>query len=134
VAVCCTLMAAGLLGILLAPMAAPYLWAVLLGLGQNASFPLALMLIMLRGGSVAHTQGLSTLAQSVGYVLAAFAPIAVGALHGATGSWSPALILLVALLVPQLAMGLAAGRNRQLSAGRASDVPRSPAIGDSSPG
>jgi CP family cyanate transporter-like MFS transporter len=81
----CSLIAAGLIGILVAPMSAPYLWAVLLGLGQNAAFPLALMLIVLRGGSVASTEGLSTLAQSVGYGLAAIAPLAVGAIHGLTG-------------------------------------------------
>ncbi len=115
VLVCCLLAAAGLLGILLAPMSAPYLWTVLLGLGQNAAFPLALMLIVMRGGSVATTEGLSTLAQSVGYALAALAPLAVGALHGLTSSWTPALILLLALLVPQLAIGLVAGRDRQLS-------------------
>jgi CP family cyanate transporter-like MFS transporter len=108
--------AAGLAGILVAPMSAPYLWAVLLGLGQNASFPLALMLIVLRGGSLATTEGLSTLTQSVGYAIAAIFPLAVGALHGATGSWTLALILLLALLVPQVAFGLAAGRNRQLVA------------------
>jgi CP family cyanate transporter-like MFS transporter len=112
----CALTAAGLLGILLAPMTAPYLWTVLLGLGQNASFPLALMLIVLRGGSVATTEGLSTLAQSVGYVLAAFAPLAVGALHGLTQSWAPALILLLVLVAPQLIFGLAAGGDRRLSA------------------
>lgn len=56
------LTAAGLLGILLAPMSAPYVWTVLLGLGHNAAFPLALMLIVLRGGSVAITERLSTLA------------------------------------------------------------------------
>jgi CP family cyanate transporter-like MFS transporter len=111
----CLLTAAGLLGILLAPMSAPYLWTVLLGLGQNAAFPLALMLIVMRGGSVATTEGLSTLAQSVGYALAALAPLAVGALHGLTGSWTPALVQLLALLAPQLAFGLAAGRDRQLS-------------------
>ena len=111
----CALTAAGLLGILLAPMSAPYLWTVLLGLGQNAAFPLALMLIVLRGGSVATTEGLSTLAQSVGYALAAFAPLAVGALHGATHSWAPALVLLLALVVPQLLFGLRAGGDRRLS-------------------
>jgi CP family cyanate transporter-like MFS transporter len=115
VVVCCGLTAAGLTGILLAPMAAPYLWTILLGLGQNASFPLALMIIVLRGGSVATTQGLSTLAQSVGYVLAALAPLAVGALHGATHTWTPALILLLALLVPMLLTGLAAGRDRTIA-------------------
>lgn len=116
VVACSALMAAGLTGILAAPMSVPYLWAVLLGLGQNAAFPLALMLIVMRGGTVATTEGLSTLAQSVGYVLAAFAPLAVGALHGLTGSWTVPLILLLALVVPQTLVGLAAGRDRQLSA------------------
>jgi CP family cyanate transporter-like MFS transporter len=111
----CALTAAGLLGILVAPMSASYLWVVLLGLGQNATFPLALMMIVMRGGSVASTEGLSTLAQSVGYVLAALAPVAVGAIHGATQSWTPTLILLLALVVPQVAVGLAAGRDRQLA-------------------
>jgi CP family cyanate transporter-like MFS transporter len=117
VVVCCAVWAAGLTGIIVAPMSAPYLWAVLLGLGQNSTFPLALMLIVLRGGSVATTEGLSTLSQSVGYALAAIFPLAVGAMHGAAGSWTPPLILLLALLVPQLAFGLAAGRNRVLTAG-----------------
>jgi len=116
VVVCCAVWAAGLAGILVAPMSAPYLWVVLLGLGQNATFPLALMLIVLRGGSVATTEGLSTLSQSVGYVIAAIFPLAVGALHGGTGSWTPALVLLLALLAPQLVFGLAAGRDRQLAA------------------
>jgi CP family cyanate transporter-like MFS transporter len=115
VAVCTGVWAAGLIGILVAPMSAPYLWVVLLGLGQNSIFPLGLMLIVLRGGSLATTEGLSTLAQSVGYMLAAIFPLAVGALHGASGSWTPALILLLALLGPQVGFGLAAGRNRQLS-------------------
>ncbi len=123
----CALTAAGWIGILLAPMSAPYLWTVALGLGQNAAFPLALMLILLRGGTVASTEGLSTLAQSVGYVLAALAPLAVGAIHGAAHSWTPALILLLALVAPQLVVGLAAGRNRELPAAaprRAGEGPR----------
>jgi CP family cyanate transporter-like MFS transporter len=112
---CCLLIAAGFAGILVAPMSAPYLWVILLGLGQNASFPLALMLIVLRAGSVGSTEGLSTLSQSVGYALAALAPFAVGALHGATGSWDSALILLLVLVVPQLVLGWLASLNRQLA-------------------
>jgi CP family cyanate transporter-like MFS transporter len=111
----CVLTGAGLLGLLVAPMGAPVLWSVMLGLGQNASFPLALMMIVMRGGSVAATEGLSTMAQSVGYVLAALAPLAVGALHGAVHSWTPALVLLLVLVLPQLATGLAAGRDRRLT-------------------
>jgi CP family cyanate transporter-like MFS transporter len=112
--VCCLLAAAGWLGILLAPMAAPVLWAILLGLGQNAVFPLALMLFVLRAGSVRVTEGLSTLAQSVGYLLAAAAPVAVGALHGLAHSWTPSVLLLLALLGPQFVLGLAAGRARRI--------------------
>jgi MFS transporter, CP family, cyanate transporter len=127
---CCVLTAAGLLGILLAPMSAPYLWVVLLGLGQNAAFPLALMLIVTRGGDVPTTEGLSTMAQSIGYVLSSLAPLAVGALHGISGSWTPPLILLLALVVPELVIGLAAGRDRQLAprAAPPPDAPRAPVL------
>jgi CP family cyanate transporter-like MFS transporter len=111
----CALTGAGLAGVLLAPMSAPYVWTVMLGLGQNAAFPLALMLIVLRAGDVSYTQALSTMTQSVGYVLAAFAPLAVGAIHGATDSWTPSLILLLALVVPELVIGLAAARDRVLA-------------------
>jgi MFS transporter, CP family, cyanate transporter len=126
----CLLMASGLLGILLAPMSVPYLWAVLLGLGQNAAFPLALMLIVMRGGSVATTAGLSTMAQSVGYGLSSLAPLAVGTLHGMAHSWTPPLILLLALVAPQLLIGLAAGRDRQLSPppGLQTETPGTPVL------
>jgi len=106
----CLLMVIGWVGILVAPTSAPYLWAVVLGLGQNGAFPLALMLIVLRGGDVSGTQGLSALAQSVGYGLAAVAPVTVGAIHAATHSWTPAVVLLLALTGPQLVFGLGAGR------------------------
>jgi CP family cyanate transporter-like MFS transporter len=126
----CVLTVAGLLGILLAPMSAPYLWVVVLGLGQNAAFPLALMLIVTRAGNVATTEGLSTMAQSIGYVLSSLAPLAVGALHGISHSWTPALILLLALVAPQLVIGLAAARDRQLAPPSAPppDAPRAPVL------
>jgi MFS transporter, CP family, cyanate transporter len=107
--------AAGWLGVILAPTTVPYLWVVLLGLGQNAAFPLALTLIVLRGGSVTSTAGLSTLVQTVGYLVAATGPLVIGAIHDLTGSWTPALLVLLALLVPQLVVGLAAARNRTVT-------------------
>jgi CP family cyanate transporter-like MFS transporter len=108
--------AAGWLGVLLAPTTASYLWVVLLGLGQNAMFPLALTLIVLRGGTVASTSGLSTMVQTVGYLVAAGGPLAIGAVHDIWHSWTPALIVLLALLAPLLVLGLAAGRNRTVTA------------------
>jgi MFS transporter, CP family, cyanate transporter len=110
--------AAGWMGILVAPTAAPYLWVVLLGLGQNAMFPLALTLIVLRGGPVTSTSALSTLVQTVGYLIAAAGPLAIGAVHDVSGSWTPALIVLLALLVPQLIVGLEAARDRTVRAAR----------------
>ena len=107
-----TCIAAGWIGVIVAPMWAPYLWVVLLGLGQNAAFPLALTLIVLRGGTVTSTSALSTLVQTVGYLVASVGPLAISAVHGITGSWTPALFVLLALLVPQLIAGLAAARDR----------------------
>ena len=107
--------ALGWAGILVAPMSEPYLWSVLLGLGQNALFPLALTLIVLRGGSVANTAALSTLVQSVGYLIAAAAPLGIGALHDATSSWTPPLVVLVALTVPLALLGVTAGRQGEVA-------------------
>jgi MFS transporter, CP family, cyanate transporter len=69
----------------------------------------------LRGGSVTNTAALSTLVQTVGYLVAAMGPLVIGAVHQLTGSWTSALIVLLALLAPQLALGLAAARNRTVT-------------------
>jgi CP family cyanate transporter-like MFS transporter len=55
------------------------------------------------------------MAQSVGYVLAAAGPIAAGALHDATGSWTPALAILVGLLAVLGVFGYLAGRARVIA-------------------
>ena len=107
--------AVGWLGVILVPTTASYLWVALLGFGQNASFPLALTLIVLRGGTVTSTAALSTLVQTVGYLVAAVGPLAIGAVHDITGSWTPALTVLLALLAPQLFIGLSAARARTVA-------------------
>jgi MFS transporter, CP family, cyanate transporter len=109
------LIAAGWLGVLLAPTTVPYVWVVMLGIGQNAMFPLALTLLVLRGGPVASTAALSTMVQTVGYLLAAAGPLVIGVVHDISGSWTPALIVLLALLVPQTIIGLEAARNRTVT-------------------
>jgi MFS transporter, CP family, cyanate transporter len=107
--------AAGFLGLLLAPTSAPLLWVVLIGIGQQASFPLALIMVVLRSRTVAETAGLSTLMQGVGYLMAAVGPVAVGALHDLTDSWDPAIVVLLVLLGFQVVSGLGAGRDRKIS-------------------
>jgi CP family cyanate transporter-like MFS transporter len=104
---------AGWSGMWWSPAAAPWLWAVLLGI-SNAAFPLVLTMIALRGRTPAIVVRLSSFAQGVGYLIAIPGPILIGFLHDRSGGWRVPLTLSIALLVPQLLAGLAAGRNRQV--------------------
>ena len=97
-----------LVGLLLAPAAAPLLWALLYGLGTGAAFPLSMTLILLRTRDVAQTGRLSAAAQSAGYLLAATGPIAVGALAEVTGGWTRR-----AAAAPRRAGGAGADRDRR---------------------
>ncbi|WP_347108177.1 MFS transporter [Paenarthrobacter sp. S56] len=76
--------------------------AVLFGFGLGI-FPLVLVIISRSGGSTAETTALSTIAQSLGYLIAAIGPFGMGLLHSATGGWVLPLSLLsivaVALMV-----------------------------------
>jgi len=105
--------AGGYLGLALAPAATPWLWAVLIGVG-NGAFPLALAMIGWRTRTAGHTAALSGFTQSTGYLIAAAGPLAFGALHDATGGYGIPLALTGLFLVPQLLAGLVAGRDRTI--------------------
>ncbi len=104
---------AGYAGLWADPAAAPWLWVVLLGVA-NCSFPLVLTMIALRGRDAATVGRLSAFAQSTGYLLSVPGPIVVGVLYEHTGSWRIPLALLAVLMVPQMAAGVLAGRDRQI--------------------
>jgi MFS transporter, CP family, cyanate transporter len=110
------LIGVGLAGVLLAPMAAPYLWVALLGVGQGACFALGLNLFVQRTRRVADTARVSAMAQGIGYTLCAVGPLLVGVLHDVSGTWTAPLVLLLALLVPQLVSGALSGRDRAVGA------------------
>jgi CP family cyanate transporter-like MFS transporter len=104
---------AGYLGMLLAPVAAPWLpwlWMAVLGIGQGASFALALLLIALRAPDPTSVTALSAVAQSVGYALAGLGPVLFGLLRQVSGGWSVPLLMGLGVLVVQLAAGWLAGR------------------------
>lgn len=113
----------GLAGLLVAPTAAPHLWAVLVGAGQGACFAVGLHLFVLRTRDVGDTARLSAMAQSIGYTGCAVGPLAVGLLRDATGSWTVPLLLLLLLLVPQGLAGAAAGRARVVPPARSPAAP-----------
>jgi CP family cyanate transporter-like MFS transporter len=88
------------------------LWISISGLGSGISFVLAITLFGLRTVNHGQTAALSGMAQSAGYLLAACGPIFIGVIHDATGSWTPALAIILVLLAAQFVAGLLAGRNR----------------------
>ena len=83
--------------------------AVLIGIGC-CIFPLVLTLIGLRAHTPDGTAALSGFTQSVGYLLAALGPFLVGTIYDATGSWTAPLWLLLALVLPLMAVGAYVGR------------------------
>ncbi|GAB3574641.1 MFS transporter [Leifsonia lichenia] len=108
------LFALAALGVLLAPQLGG-IWASMAGLAGGSSIVLALSFFGLRTRHHDQAAALSGMAQSVGYVLAAAGPIAAGALHDATGSWTPALAILVGLLAVLGVFGYLAGRARVIA-------------------
>lgn len=105
-------MVVGIAGLLLAP-GLGLLWAVIAGAGTGASLVVALGLIGLRGRSHDETTQLSGMAQSLGYLLAAAGPVAVGTLAERSGSWDGPLVLVLAVAGLQVLVAVVAGRDRR---------------------
>jgi len=109
VAVLTVLLAIGFAGLWLAPVAGAWVWAVLIGIG-GAVFPVVLTLFGIRTATAADTTALSSMGQSIGYLLAAPGPFVVGLLRESTGSWSVPIALLLGIAVIQVCAGYVAGR------------------------
>jgi CP family cyanate transporter-like MFS transporter len=108
------LLLVGTAGMLLAPTAAA-LWSIIAGFGGGGTLVLALSLFGLRTTDHVQAASLSGMAQGVGYLLAAAGPIAIGALHDASGSWTGALVVLGVVDLAILMAGYLAGRDRVLA-------------------
>uniref|UniRef100_A0AAU2JLP3 MFS transporter n=1 Tax=Streptomyces sp. NBC_00049 TaxID=2903617 RepID=A0AAU2JLP3_9ACTN len=103
----------GYLGLYFAPAAGAWAWALLLGV-SNCAFPLVITLIGLRAKSPAGVVRLSAFAQSTGYLISIPGPLLIGALYQHSGGWDLPLALMAGLLVPQIALGVLAGRDRTI--------------------
>ncbi|WP_260636688.1 CynX/NimT family MFS transporter [Streptomyces angustmyceticus] len=110
------LMACGVVGLLLAPVAGAWLWATLLGVGQGGALGLALTMMVLRSGDAHTAARLSGMAQTGGYLLAAAGPLVLGAVHQATHGWTVPLVLLIAVCVGLSLVGMGAGRDQRIGA------------------
>jgi MFS transporter, CP family, cyanate transporter len=107
------LVAVGTLGLFFAPRAAA-LWMIILGMGAGPGLILALSFMGLRASGPATAAALSVMAQSIGYLIAAFGPIAFGFIHDRVGGWSAALLVACALAIVQGFCGLGAGRSAKI--------------------
>lgn len=95
-------------GILLAPLALPWVWSACLGVSGFA-FPAAIALITARTRHPEVAARVSGYTQGVGYLVAAAGPFIIGLLHSWTGGWTVPLLVLVAC-GPLLALsGILAG-------------------------
>lgn len=101
----------GTIGLIVAPEGV-LAWGCLAGLSSGASLGMSLTLMAQRARNHSTAAALSGMAQSIGYVIAAFGPIAFGALATVFGGWFVSLLLLLAALIGQAVVGVFVGRER----------------------
>lgn len=101
----------GYAGLYLAPAAGAWAWAVLLGVA-NCAFPLALTMVGMRARTSAGVAQLSAFAQSTGYLISIPGPLLVGVLYQHSGGWGLPIALMAGLMIPQMIVGILAGRDR----------------------
>jgi CP family cyanate transporter-like MFS transporter len=102
---------AGYAGLYFAPAQGAWAWALLLGV-SNCAFPLALTMVGMRARTGAGVAQLSAFAQSTGYLISIPGPLLVGVLYESSGGWGLPIALMTALMVPQMVVGVMAGRDR----------------------
>jgi CP family cyanate transporter-like MFS transporter len=95
----------GLLGLILLPEPA-VLWAVILGMGTGAIFPIVLTLPVDAGGAPGDVAATAARMLLIGYVLSAAGPFVLGLARDVTGAFGTSLWLLVGLAV--ILVGLSA--------------------------
>ena len=116
VVVCAVLLIVGYLGLVFAPLSGTIVWMCALGLGVS-TFPLSMTLINRRTTSPQATSAASGFVQGIGYAIACVAPLGLGLLHEATGSWTAPLIVLAVTTIPGAIGGWYACRPRMIDEG-----------------
>ncbi len=103
---------AGLFGCLFAPLSLVWVSASIQGIGQGSLIAVAMTLIVLRSPDAHVAAALSSMAQTVGYALAAVGPLLVGLVHAATGGFAATAWLYAGIGLACAAAGWGAGRAR----------------------
>lgn len=90
-------------------------WLCLSNIGISMAFPACLLMASMKAESPEMTRTLSTMMQSIGYIISAAGPIYVGSVFEVSSSWNVALWAIVAISTAQLLVGLIVGKPRTLS-------------------
>lgn len=109
------LMFAGITGLWLGSPSTMWLWAALTGIGGSAAFSVVLMLFALRTDNAYEAASLSGMAQTVGYTVAVFGPLGMGALYDLLGSWSVSMAALTLLMFIECILAWFAASPKTLS-------------------
>lgn len=125
VAGCAITSGISLIGILIFPPSFVGLAVLTLGIGLNASFGLALLLLAVRSHDTGTSASLSSMAQAGGYLLAAPGPLLIGWLQTLTGSWTSAFGAIVVLAMVTAVFGFHAGKGGTISAAGADEASHS---------
>ncbi|MFY4776640.1 CynX/NimT family MFS transporter [Metabacillus sp. RGM 3146] len=102
----------GMLGLLYGGRGLALISVILIGVGVGSSFSLAMMFFSLRTKTAKQSAGLSGMAQSVGYLLAAAGPTLFGILHTMTKNWTAPIYMIIISAIFLLITGLKAGSNK----------------------
>lgn len=84
--------------------------AIVIGVGQASSFPLSLSLISTRAANQRLTTMLSSVAQGIGYLIAAAGTFLFGWVATVTGNWEASVLGLIALTLVQTGAAWFAGQ------------------------
>lgn len=87
---------------------APWIAAIVIGIGAGALFPLNLLLPIDATTNGQEAASWSAMTQSAGYVIGAAGPLILGWIHDATQSFSMAVVALIALVVIMIVIQLIA--------------------------
>ncbi len=102
----------GLSGMLFTSGSITYIWAVLFGIAGGFTFSLSMMYISMRTRTADQAASLSGMAQSIGYMLAAFGPMLFGYLRDTINDWRAPVYIMILVACCTLTAGLFAARDR----------------------
>ncbi|WP_047152270.1 CynX/NimT family MFS transporter [Aneurinibacillus tyrosinisolvens] len=92
------------------------LYVILIGIAIGSAFGLATLFFVLRTHNAHQAAELSSMAQSVGYLVAAVGPALFGFIHDITNSWTIPLLILIVGALFLFIVGMEAGSSNYVTA------------------